>query len=54
MSEYNSKLISKAEYFRKTRKYDDETAIQFVETMNQEIQIQESTISDGSEFDLVE
>ena len=52
MTEYNSQMISKAEYFRKTRKYDDETAIKFVEQMNEEIQ--NSTISDGSEFDLVE
>lgn len=52
MSEYNTGMISKAEYFRKTRKYDDETAIKFVEQMNQEIQ--ESTIVDGNEFDLLE
>ena len=52
LSEYNTKLISKAEYFRKTRKLEDESAIKFVKQMNEEIQTE--TISDGSEFDIAE
>lgn len=52
LTEYNSKLISKAEYFRKTDKLEDQSAIDYVNKMNEEIQNQE--ISDGSEFDLKE
>lgn len=51
-TEYNAGLISKAEYFRLTDNLDDKTAIKFVEQMNKEIQ--DETISDGSEFDLRE
>ena len=51
-SEYNSKLISKAQYYRDVYKLDDKNAIKFAEKMNQEIQSQ--TINDGSEFDLNE
>lgn len=46
-SEYNLKLISKAQYFRDTRKMKDTEAIKFAEQMNSEI-IQE-TITDGIE-----
>lgn len=52
MSEYNAKLISKAQYFRDTAKLGDSEAINFVNQMNQEIK--EQTITDGSEFDLME
>ena len=52
LTEYNAGLISKAEYFRLTDNLDDETALKFVEQMNEEIQTE--TISDGSEFDLRE
>lgn len=52
LTEYNAGLISKAEYFRLTDNLDDKTAIKFVEQMNKEIQ--DETISDGSEFDLRE
>lgn len=50
--EYNAKLISKAEYFRITRKLEDDTAIDYVNKMNDEITQQ--TIDDGNEFDLKE
>ena len=46
-SEYNSKLISKAQYFRDTRKMKDKEAIKFAEQMNQEIM--QETITDGIE-----
>nr|DAU67680.1 MAG TPA: portal protein [Caudoviricetes sp.] len=52
LTEYNAKLISKAEYFRKTDKLEEESAIDYVNKMNEEIQNQE--IVDGSEFDLKE
>lgn len=52
LTEYNAGLISKAEYFRITRKLEEQSAIDYVEKMNKEIQKQE--ISDGSEFDLKE
>lgn len=51
-SEYNSKLISKAQYYRDVYKLKDNEAIKFAEKMNQEIK--EQTITDGSEFNLVE
>lgn len=51
-SEYNSKLISKAQYYRDVYKLKDEEALQFAEQMNEEIQNQ--TIVDGSEFGLDE
>ncbi len=51
-SEYNSKLISKAQYYRDVYKLKDAEAIKFAEKMNQEIK--EQTITDGSEFDLME
>ena len=51
-TEYNSKLISKAQYYRDVYKLKDNEAIKFAEKMNEEIQKQ--TITDGSEFDLVE
>lgn len=51
-SEYNSKLISKAQYYRDVYKLKDSEALKFVKKMNQEIK--EQTITDGSEFDLVE
>ena len=52
LTEYNAGLISKAEYFRITRKLEDEAVEKYVTQMNQEIQSQ--TISDGSEFNLKE
>lgn len=52
LTEYNAGLISKAEYFRRTQKLEDESAVEFVTKMNQEIQ--DETISDGSEFDIDE
>lgn len=52
LTEYNAGLISKAEYFRITRKLEKESAIDYVTEMNQEIQNQ--IINDGSEFDLKE
>ncbi len=51
-TEYNSKLISKAQYYRDVYKLDDDNAIKFAKKMNQEIQ--EQTIHDGTEFDLNE
>lgn len=51
-TEYNSKLISKAQYYRDVYKLSDDNAIKFAEKMNQEIK--EQTIPDGSEFDLKE
>ena len=52
MSEYNTGLISKAEYFRITRKLKDNAALEFVTKMNEEIQ--SGTIDDGSELNLDE
>ena len=52
MSEYNTGLISKAEYFRITRKLKDKAALEFVTKMNEEIQ--SGTIDDGSELNLDE
>lgn len=51
-SEYNSKLISKAQYYRDVYKLKDKEALTFAEQMNQEIQ--DETIIDGTEFDLNE
>lgn len=51
-AEYNNKLISKAQYYRDVYKLDENTALEFVEKMNNEIK--EQTITDGSEFNLVE
>ena len=51
-TEYNSKLISKAQYYRDVYKLKDEEALQFAEQMNEEIKNQ--TIVDGSEFGLDE
>lgn len=51
-SEYNSKLISKAQYYRDVYKLKDKEAIKFAKQMNKEIQ--EQTIIDGSEFDITE
>lgn len=46
-SEYNLKIISKAQYFRDTRKMKDKEAIKFAKQMNKEIM--EETIADGIE-----
>lgn len=51
-SEYNCKLISKAQYYRDVYKLKDKEALAFAEQMNKEIQ--EETIVDGSEFNLDE
>lgn len=47
LTEYNTGLISKAEYFRQVYKLKDKEAIKFVQDMNKEI-LQE-TIADGNE-----
>ena len=52
MSEYNAGLISKAEYYRRVNKMSEEEAIDFANKMNEEIQNQ--TITDGSEFNMTE
>lgn len=46
-SEYNAKLISKAQYFRDTRKLKDAEAVNFAKQMNKEIL--DETIVDGEE-----
>lgn len=46
-SEYNSKLISKAQYYRDVYKLKDKEALEFAKQMNQEIV--EETITDGIE-----
>lgn len=46
-AEYNSKLISKAQYFRDTRKMKDAEALNFAKQMNEEIIAE--TITDGLE-----
>lgn len=51
-AEYNSKLISKAQYYRDVYKLDENTALEFAKKMNEEIKTQE--IVDGSEFNLTE
>ena len=51
-TEYNSKLISKAQYYRDVYKLKDEEALKFAEDMNKEIK--EQTIVDGSEFNITE
>lgn len=51
-TEYNTKLISKAQYYRDVYKLSDESAIQFAQQMNEEIKAE--TIFDGEEMDLGE
>lgn len=51
-TEYNTKLISKAQYYRDVYKLSDESALQFAAQMNEEIR--NETIIDGSELDLGE
>lgn len=51
-SEYNSKLISKAQYYRDVYKLKDKEALAFAKQMNEEIK--DETIVDGSEFNLDE
>lgn len=51
-SEYNSKLISKAQYYRDVYKLKDEEALEFAKQMNEEIV--DETITDGEELDFVE
>lgn len=51
-TEYNSKLISKAQYYRDVYKLKDDEALEFAKRMNEEII--DETITDGSEFDIVE
>ena len=50
--EYNSKLISKAQYYRDVYHLSDESAVQFAQQMNDEIKSE--TIFDGEELDLGE
>lgn len=52
LTEYNAKLISKAQYYRDVYKLKDKEAIAFAEQMNEEILKQ--TITDGSEFNIPE
>ena len=51
-TEYNSKLISKAQYYRDVYKLKDAEAIKFAQTMKEEIM--QEIIPDGTEFDIVE
>lgn len=51
-TEYNSKLISKAQYYRDVYKLKDAEATKFAQTMKEEIM--QETIPDGTEFDIVE
>ena len=51
-SEYNSKLISKAQYYRDVYKLKEDEALEFANKMNEEIKSQ--TITDGEEFSFVE
>lgn len=51
-TEYNSKLISKAQYYRDVYKLDEDNALEFANKMNKEIK--EQTITDGNEFSLTE
>lgn len=51
-TEYNSKLISKAQYYRDVYKLKDKEAEKFVKKMNEEIVSQ--TIANGEEFGFVE
>lgn len=51
-TEYNSKLISKAQYYRDVYKLKEDEALKFAEKMNEEIVNQ--TITDGEELDFVE
>lgn len=52
LTEYNTGLISKAEYYRQVYKLGDEEALQFANKMNEEII--GTTITDGTEFNLNE
>lgn len=52
LSEYSSKLISKAEYFRITNKLEDDAAIEFVNKMNEEIK--NETLVEGEEESFIE
>lgn len=51
-TEYNSKLISKAQYYRDVYKLKEDEALEFATKMNEEIKSQ--TITDGEEFSFVE
>ena len=52
MSEFNNKLISKVEYYKRVYKMSDEEALAFAQKVNEEIQ--QLTITDGSEFNIIE
>ena len=52
LTEYNTGLISKAEYYRQVYKLKDDSALDFANQMNKEII--DETIKDGTEFDLGE
>jgi len=54
LTEYNAKLISKAEYFRYVCKYDDKTALEFVRQMEEEIKEEQKALSNGEEPGYVE
>lgn len=54
LTEYNAKLISKAEYFRITDKLEDTSALEFVNKMNEEIKQEQEALSNGEEPEFVE
>ena len=54
LTEYNAKLISKAEYFRYVYKYDDKNALDFVRKMEEEIKVEQKALSNGEEPGYIE
>ena len=54
LTEYNAKLISKAEYFRYVYKYDDKNALDFVRKMEEEIKEEQKALSNGEEPGYIE
>ncbi len=54
LTEYNAKLISKAEYFRYVYKYDDKNALKFVRKMEEEIKEEQKALSNGEEPGYIE
>lgn len=54
LTEYNAKLISKAEYFRYVYKYDDKNALKFVRKMEEEIRQEQVALTNGEEPRFIE
>lgn len=54
LTEYNAKLISKAEYFRYVYKYNDKTALKFVRKMEEEIIQEQKALTNGEEPSYIE